>query len=97
MQFGQAILNFVVNEYRSIVAVHYTRAHHLTNNEALWIHSLHYILYYIILYCKLYWTVKQEIPNGTSANGTRSPMRGTLPFYKLIKLQKLLSRLLYYN
>ena len=45
------------------------------------------VLYYIILYCKLYWTVKQDIPNGTSANGTRSPMRGTLPFYKLIKLQ----------
>ena len=52
---------------------------------------------HIILYCKLYWTVKQDIPNGTSANGTRSPMRGTLPFYKLIKLQKLLLRLLYYN
>ena len=45
---------------------------------------------YYIIYCKLYWTVKQDIPNGTSGNGTRSPMRGTLPFYKLIKFNNAL-------
>jgi hypothetical protein len=55
------------------------------------------VTFFFFFFCKLYWTVEQDIPNGTSANGTRSSMRGTLPFYKLIKLQKLLLRLLYYN
>jgi hypothetical protein len=50
------------------------------------------ILYYFIFYC---WTVKQDIPNGTSGNGTRSPMRGTLPFLQINEITKLL--LLYCN
>ena len=50
-----------------------------------------FYIIYIYIYCKLYWIIKQDIPNGTSANGTRSPMRGTLLFYKLIKLQNIVT------
>ena len=43
----------------------------------------------IILYCIVNFIGQSNktYQNGTSANGTRSPMRGTLSFYKLIKLQ----------